>query len=139
MKQTCKVCGCNSESEFCFRHKPRNPWAKSTKHVTLTSVRPPSDGDGARHWHVMRTFFMSIWNTRPHKSEISGTSLGNEALSVFFHHILPKSEPKYMHLRYDEENIILLTLEEHESVELDMYKYEEVNIRREKLLLKHNL
>jgi len=39
----------------------------------------------------------------------------------------------------DEENIILLTLNEHSNVENDMYKYEEVNIRREQLKKKYEI
>ena len=39
----------------------------------------------------------------------------------------------------DEENIILLTLDEHADVESDMYKYDIINQRRTKLLKKHEL
>jgi hypothetical protein len=83
----------------------------------------------------MHLFFLEIWKQRPHKSEISGASLGSEALSTYFHHILPKS--KYPEACLDEENIILLTLDEHSNVESDMYRYEEVNRRREQLNLKY--
>ena len=142
MKQKCKVCGVNAESEYCFRHKKKKPlpfnWDyKIPKHVSLKSSRPPIDGEGVRVWLVMRNFFMGIWNKRPHVSEVSPTFLGHEPLSVFFHHILPKN--KYPQAQYDEENIILLTLQEHEAVELDMYKFEEVNKRREHLKTKYNL
>ena len=84
----------------------------------------------------MRKFFMEIWKERIHESEVSGTYLGKEALSTFFHHILPKS--KYPEVAYDKSNIILLTLDEHTNVETDMYKYEEVNRRRIQLLNKIN-
>jgi hypothetical protein len=84
---------------------------------------------------TMRNFFLDIWKERKHYSEVSGTYLGKEALSTFFHHILPKS--KYPDLVYDKSNIILLTLDEHTNVESDMYKYEEVNKRRESLKLKY--
>jgi len=67
---------------------------------------------------------------------VSGDYLGGEALSTFFHHILPKS--KYPELQYDKSNIILLSLLEHESVENDMYRFEEVNRRRIELLNKIN-
>jgi hypothetical protein len=67
---------------------------------------------------------------------VSGDYLGSEALSTFFHHILPKS--KYPELQYDKSNIILLTLPEHESVENDIYRFEEVNRRRIELLNKIN-
>ena len=66
---------------------------------------------------------------------MSGVYLGSEAMSTYFHHILPKE--KYPEACLDEENIILLTLEEHSNVENDMYKYEEVNERRNQLKLKY--
>jgi hypothetical protein len=84
----------------------------------------------------MRNFFLEIWNERKHYSEVSGDYLGKEPLSTFFHHILPKE--KYPDEAYDKSNIILLTLDEHTNVEADMYRYEEVNKRREQLLNKIN-
>ena len=83
----------------------------------------------------MRQFFLSVWDKRPHRSEVSDTYLGKEPMSTYFHHILPKE--KYPEACLDEENIILLTLEEHSNVENDMYKYEEVNDRRKHLLKKY--
>ena len=83
----------------------------------------------------MREFFLHIWKKKPHKSEVSGTYLGKEPMSTYFHHILPKE--KYPEACLDEENIILLTLEEHSNVENDMYRYEEVNKRRNLLKLKY--
>ena len=56
-------------------------------------------------------------------------------MSTFFHHILAKE--KYPDAAYDESNIILLTLDEHTNVENDIYKYEEINKRRESLKLKY--
>jgi hypothetical protein len=85
----------------------------------------------------MREMFMKIWKQRLHKSEISGERLGTEPLSIFFHHILPKE--KYNQAALDEENIILMTLEEHSNVENDTYRYEEVNKRREYLKEKYDL
>lgn len=85
----------------------------------------------------MLKFFLSIWEKRPHKSEISGKYLGKEPSSMFFHHILPKN--KHPEAKLDEENIIILSLDEHENVEVDMYKYEEINKRREQLKIKYNI
>lgn len=93
--------------------------------------------DKHRKYSDQARFFLQIWKKRPHKSEISGEFLGNEPLTVFFHHILPKE--KYPLGALDEENIILLTLQEHDQVEMDMYRYEEINTRREKLLIKYDL
>ena len=67
-------------------------------------------------------------------SEVSGERLYTP-LSTLFHHILLKSVvPQAM---YDEENVIILTQDEHSSIHLDMYKYEEVNKRRIELLKKY--
>jgi hypothetical protein len=85
----------------------------------------------------MNEFFLSIWKKRDHKSEISGKKIYGEPLSTYFHHLLSKK--KYPEAAYDEENIIILTFEEHDKVEMDMYFYEEINKRREKLKIKYGL
>ena len=86
---------------------------------------------------AMQWFFLEIWKKRKHYSELSGDYLGSEALSTYFHHILPKS--KYPEACLDEENIILLTWEEHDQVEMDPTRYEEVNKRREQLKQKYEI
>ncbi len=85
---------------------------------------------------MMLSVFMDIWHERKHNSEVSGRWLGKEPLTIFFHHILPKS--KYPEAALDMENIILLTFEEHQKVEADPKCFEEVNKRREQLKLKYN-
>lgn len=85
---------------------------------------------------IMLSVFMDIWHKRRHHSEVSGRWLGKEALTVFFHHILPKS--KYPEAMLDEENIILLTFDEHTKVEGNPTCFEEVNKRREKLKIKYD-
>jgi len=124
----CKVCGKKAESDLCFLHK-RN---KGFKTSSFSSNELKKAGI-----NTMRELFLQIWKDRPHRSEVSKTSLGSEALSVFFHHIIPKE--KYPEAKFDLENIVLLTLDEHSSVELDMYKYEEVNKRRESLHIKYKI
>jgi hypothetical protein len=102
--------------------------AKTTNHSMKLIIEEKSS---------MREMFLRIWKTRLHKSEISGERLGTEPLSIFFHHILPKE--KYQQAALDEENIILLTLDEHTNVENDIYRYEEVNKRRKYLKEKYDL
>lgn len=84
----------------------------------------------------MLSVFMDVWHRRKHNSEVSGRWLGKEALTVFFHHILPKS--KYPEAMLDEENIILLTFDEHTKVEGNPTCFEEVNKRREQLKNKYD-
>lgn len=62
-----------------------------------------------------KQFYMKIWMAREHKSEISATYLGKEPKSTYFHHILPKK--KFPEFRHKEENILLVTFEEHSIIE----------------------
>jgi hypothetical protein len=58
-------------------------------------------------------FFESIWNTRPHYSQVSGEFLGHEFNVCFFAHVLPKGAyPKFRNL---EVNILLMTFDEHQE------------------------
>jgi hypothetical protein len=126
----CKTCGKNSDGEYCFQHKARKPLAQSRLKPTLTPKKGVSDG-----YILQREMFLNIWKKKKHYSEVSGVYLGSEPMSTYFHHILPKE--KFPEACLDEENIILLTLEEHSNVENDMYKFEEVNERREQLKIKY--
>lgn len=133
--KTCSVEGCENRvwgKGLCVNHLKRKPIPKlgTAIRTQQRSLKQQVNID------AMRKFFMEIWKERIHESEVSGTYLGKEALSTFFHHILPKS--KYPEVAYDKSNIILLTLDEHTNVETDMYKYEEVNKRRIQLLNKIN-
>lgn len=130
----CKTCGKNAEGEYCFRHKPRKPMPKTSSRL---SKKLDKSDELIRKSSEMKDFFLQIWRKRPHYSEVSGKWLGHEPLTIFFHHILPKE--KYPGASLDEENIVLLTLEEHEQVEMDMYRFEEVNIKRNYLKIKYEL
>lgn len=124
--KSCKIENCSSPV-----------WGKGVCkfHTTKKRIKKnPSKKD----FSPMRDFFFSIWNERAHLSELSGEPLGNEALSIFFHHIIPKRDERFGKIAmYDRENVILLTFAEHQQVENDMYRYEEINKRREKLLKKY--
>lgn len=85
----------------------------------------------------MHEVFLSIWKKRKHVSQVSGTYLGREPKTYMFHHIFAKS--KYMELAYEEDNIILLTADEHASVELNSTKYEVINELREQLKTKYKI
>ena len=91
----------------------------------------------AKQISEMKSFFLQIWKKRRHYSEVSDTYLGSEPLTIFFHHILPKE--KYPQASLDEQNIILLTFDEHTAVEKDIYKYETVNKKREILKQKYEI
>jgi hypothetical protein len=127
----CPTCGAKCEGSHCFRHKPRK------KLSSKLNKKLDKSEEVIRQISEMQEFFLQIWRRRLHYSQVSLDYLGKEPLSVFFHHILPKE--KYPQAMYDEENIILLTLEEHDNVERDIYKYPEVNRRRELLKKKYDI
>ena len=62
-----------------------------------------------------KEFYLEIWNERPHRCAICLKPLGNVPLLHFFHHILEKGRSKYVHLRYEKENIILVCKDHHEA------------------------
>ena len=128
---TCKTCGKKCDKEYCFQHKPRKSLT-ANKGFNAVKKEP-----AIRKISEMRDFFLQIWKKRLHLSEVSGLPLVGEPLHIYFHHILPKE--KYPEAGLDEENIILLTLDEHSNVESDMYRYEEVNNRREQLKQKYDI
>ena len=140
MKSQCKTCGKNCDGEYCFQHKPRKQLmskGKPMRKVRLSILSEELIDECKKELAEMQEFFLQIWKKRPHKSEVSGTYLGSEALSTYFHHILPKS--KYPEACLDEENIILLTWEEHDQVEMDPTRYEEVNKRLQQLKQKYEI
>lgn len=127
--KTCSVEGCSNpvwSKGACKYHAP-----KPTR-----SLRKKKQSSSKEDINQMREFFMDIWRKRRHYSEVSDTYLGKEPLSIYFHHILPKE--KFKQAQYDEANIILLTLDEHSNCESDMYRYDEINKRRESLLKKYS-
>lgn len=127
----CITCGANADSEYCFRHKPRKPLSK------MSSFLHKKLDKSEEKTNEMRDFFLYLWKKLPHYSMVSGKWLGKEPLTVFFHHILPKE--KYPQAMFDEENIVLLTLEEHNEVEMDGYRFEEVNNKRNYLKHKYGI
>ena len=128
---TCKTCGKKCDKEYCFQHKPRKPL---TANKAFNAVKKEP---AVRKISEMRDFFLQIWKKRLHLSELSGLPLVGEPLSIYFHHILPKE--KYPQAAFDEENIILLTWQEHDQVEMYPTRYEEINKRREQLKKKYDV
>jgi hypothetical protein len=79
-----------------------------------------------------KEFYMSIWDKRPHRCRICSKYLGEEALMVYFHHILEKRN--YKEYRHKEWNIIILCWEHH--TDADQNKIELINRFKTRLLYK---
>lgn len=69
-----------------------------------------------------KIFYKEHWDSCPHKCEECGTNLGREALTLFFHHLLPKS--KYPMFRHTHENIVVLCPDCHSQAESNISKLE---------------
>ena len=82
----CIVCGKSSDSEYCFQHKLRRKLSGNRGFKKPTLVKKSVASVGKSQPNTDHTLFRKIWKQRPHVSEISGTSLGKEALSVYFLH-----------------------------------------------------
>jgi 5-methylcytosine-specific restriction endonuclease McrA len=127
----CKKCDCPSWSGgLCKNHIERKPMKTST-------IKTGGRRVGKKQSQTRYELFMLIWKKRGPHSEVSGEKIFGEPSSAHFHHILPKS--KYPEADLDPENIIIMTMDEHNNVENDMFKYDEVNRRRELLLKKYDL
>lgn len=61
-------------------------------------------------------FYQEIWDERPHYCYETGQWLGNEPLTVFFHHLLEKE--MYPELRYEKENVVLVSWRTHDQIGL---------------------
>lgn len=84
-----------------------------------------------------KEFYADIWSSSPHKCQECGNKLPEEALTLFFHHLLPKAH--YPEFRHTPENIMLLCPDCHQQAETDLDKVPKVRTRTEevkKLLLK---
>jgi hypothetical protein len=152
----CKKCGAKALSELCFKCKPKKPLSSGkglNRKMSAISNKKPNIVENNKHLYISKSvielfkreakrelledFFKLCWKNKPHYSEVSGKFLSNTCSSLYQHHILAKS--KYPEACFDEENIVFLTADEHASVELDMYKYEYINKKREQLKIKYKL
>lgn len=132
--KTCKIPTCTNfvwSNGLCKSHTMGKPLC-NTRTALINKIKV-----NVVDMLQMYEFFSSIWKKRNHYSEISGTYLGKDPLSIYFHHILSKE--KYPEAMFDEENIVLLTLDEHADIENNMYKFDEINNQRNYLKTKYEL
>lgn len=64
-----------------------------------------------------REMYAEIWKEKEHICYESGDKLGGEALTIYFHHVLPKEDNKFPQYRHMKWNIILLSPRIHNMIE----------------------
>ena len=136
--KTCKYENCNNpvfSHGYCRAHQwarqdDKKPLVSTSIHERKT-VRPkPKKGVTGE-----LELFKSIWNERPHISEISGLPI-QRFDPTSFHHILTKGA--YPEARLDKDNIIIVTRGEHNA--LHSYSWQQlvdIDIKYEKALHKY--
>lgn len=128
MAKKCDVQGCdnpvfgtdkNNKKRYCRKHQYlRSDIIKAVKKRSLEErnkklARNKEDFDVFKYgFHGEREMFEFLWETKSHKSEISGRNLENIALFFsMFAHILDKK--KFPLFRYNPENIMIIHPMEH--------------------------
>ena len=111
-------------------------WGKGLCKFHTPKKRIKSNPSGKKEsFPLLRELYLAIWKERKHISELSGTPIYGEPLTIYFHHVLEKS--KFSEASLDRDNIILILFEEHQKVHSDPTFYPEINRRREILLKKY--
>lgn len=86
-------------------------------------------------WPKDKAFYLKLWEKSDKRCIVTGKYLGQEPLSTFFHHILPKSRfPEY---RWCEWNIAILHPDVHNQVELDIDRVPMIKELTKELVRKH--
>lgn len=84
-----------------------------------------------------RLFWVEIWDERPHVDFETGAFLGNEPLTLFFHHVLAKRPTAFPQYRFCKWNIILVSWETHSKAEGDLDNVPKIKEYTEKLKQLH--
>jgi hypothetical protein len=127
MPKTCQHESCTYNvfsGGFCRNHQwcrtdkktkalTRTPIRKVSKKQNTSTVRRERLNQSEKDWE----FYLSIWTEREHVCFESGQHLGSEPLTVFCHHVLPKSIKRFKKYRYSPWNIVLLTWANHTQAE----------------------
>lgn len=134
-----KQCRHPTCGDICRRPKKEK---KNHKFLRRTPIRKVSKkqqkilGEKKLQSEKDKEFFNEIWQERDHFCYESGEYLGEEPLTVFFHHILPKAD--YDRFRYCKWNIVLLTWENHSKAEVNLDFVPKVKALYEKLYKKYS-
>jgi hypothetical protein len=142
MPKQCSYKGC-SYSQFgggyCRNHQSqrtdkkrkflnRTPIRKRSKKMTKSLGEQKSKQK--RDWE----FYLDIWDERPHFCFETDQYLGDEPLTVYFHHVLEKGTRRYAKYRHCKWNIVLISWPVHDQVGMDIDKCPKIKAYHDKLL-----
>jgi hypothetical protein len=136
MPKKCKKQDCKYNQfggGFCRNHQymrtDRKP--KTPKRTAIKKVSPKRD---TKQLHEDWLFYLEIWSERPHVCFETNAPLGDEPLTIFFHHVLEKGINRYKKYRHCKWNIVLITWQVHDQVGMDIDRCPKIKAYREQLL-----
>jgi len=100
----------------------KSPLKRNQKPLKKTPLKKQNN-ESAKEKHKKRQiqkeedilFYSEVWEDRKHKSDLTGKWLGEEIMSIYFHHLLPKEPfPEFRHKKW---NILLCEAEYHNQIE----------------------
>jgi hypothetical protein len=132
MSKTCQYDKCNNPQfggGYCRNHQYLRTDKKQKPLSTKKSIRKVSKNqrtklaDKSKLTAKDRLLWAEIWEEREHIDFETGQPICGEALTLYFHHVLPK-RPKhlggYPEYRYEKWNIVLVSWETHTKAEADL-------------------
>lgn len=83
-------------------------------------------------------FYNMLWNKKLHICEACGTKIYGENSTAYHHHCLEKGIDRFAHLRYEEENLMLICIDCHYTC-TNGFPHPKIKEKTEQLLLKFDL
>ncbi len=114
-----KECNHPTCGDVCRRQKPARKLYKLKRTPVKKTSRKKTKILGERKVESAkdREFFQSIWEEREHFCFETGDYLGEEPLTLFFHHVLKRRLKRFEKYRYCNWNIILLRWDKHTNAD----------------------
>lgn len=116
------------------KNKPQNrtPIPKTSKRQRVRL------GERKKLFEKDKEFYSEIWDERPHVCFETGVYLGEEPLTLYFHHVLEKGIERFSKYRHKKWNIVLLSWEAHDQVRSNIDLTPKVKAYTQKLLKKYD-
>lgn len=126
--------------QWCRKDKKPKFLNKKQKFLNRTPIRKKSKKQnqllGERKLRTLkdREFYSEIWEEKEHRCFESDIWLGDEPLTLFFHHVLEKGIKKYAKYRHCKWNIVLVSWLVHDQVGKDIDKCPKIKAYHDELL-----
>lgn len=132
--KTCKHPTCGSK---CRRVKPAKKIRQPLKRTPIKKVSSKQQsilGERKLQSDNDKAFFSEIWEEREHVDFETNKTILGEPLTLYFHHVLPKGQPRYKRWRYAKWNIVIVSWETHSKTETKIESVPRIKAYRDFLI-----